>query len=149
MKNMNGGFPDDEKPYVESYDYGMDSDLDEEEDVDDSAAESVTETSTHEVIGPLGDPKRYGRVVVIRNAPYVTWAVGSMIPTFLTSYSFHAVVGFLHTGEIEFKQSCVPRPGFFRSSSKSVYRLADKVRPMLFIAQPRLFSCTYASSSLD
>lgn len=124
VKNMNGGFPEDEKPFVDNYDYEMDSDLDEDEEA--SVSKSQREPS------PSKTAERAGRVIVIRDASHITWVVECGKVTLLSVYSFYAILVFLHTGEIEFRKLGDPKPGV---SSKSVYRLADKVRLVDF------FSC--------
>lgn len=57
IKNMNAGFPVDEKPHLENYDYETDSDLDE----------SIPAVET-----ALSHLERPGRVIILRDAAFLT-----------------------------------------------------------------------------
>ncbi|GBE81450.1 predicted protein [Sparassis crispa] len=124
--DLNSGYPGNETPYCDEYDYDSDSDLDYEEDVIDIVEESPADI--HEAQGQPAQPSAQGncRQIIIKDAAFHTW---------------RAFIFYLYTGKIKFMQlksrdeearnvelalylsdpNSVPP-----CSPKSMYRLADK-----------------------
>jgi hypothetical protein len=74
LKDIEGGFPEDEAPYVEDYGYLSDSDLDEEEEDQTFTVSSVEAVASKSAVDaePTRDAVRLGRVIIIRDAALLT-----------------------------------------------------------------------------
>lgn len=75
LKDMAGEFPEEETPYVDFYDYGSDSDLDDFEDEQDTADERVSDIDGECTTPTVKRPAtlvRSGPVVIIKDAAFLT-----------------------------------------------------------------------------
>ncbi|KAF9779896.1 hypothetical protein BJ322DRAFT_349753 [Thelephora terrestris] len=135
-KDIRDGFPSDEQPYTDTYEYLSDSDLDEEEECTgvDEPANNDTATNNPFLSPGIAAPDRecggtvhmqQGKVAIVKDMAAIT---------------FKALLGYLYTGEIHFapfgseanrnlrasgKQTW-ETDGLSKVSPKSIYRLADK-----------------------